>query len=74
VLFPHNIISITQEASEYATENGIIYMETSAKAGQNVKELFESIATKLPKTQSADDDTARFPILPAQDEKKNPCC
>lgn len=32
-----------EEAKEYARENGIIYMETSAKTGQNVKELFVAI-------------------------------
>jgi hypothetical protein len=70
----HTCIVHSQEASEYASSNGIIYMETSAKAGQNVKELFENIATKLPKNQASDEDSARFPILPAQEEKKSPCC
>ena len=34
-----------QEASEYARENGVLYVETSAKSGMNVKQLFESIGT-----------------------------
>ncbi len=32
-----------QEAAEYARENGVIYMETSAKSGMNVKLLFDAI-------------------------------
>jgi len=40
----------TQEAMEYSDENGLLYMETSAKASTNVNELFVAIAKKLPKT------------------------
>lgn len=35
-----------QEADEYAKENGIIHMETSAKTASNVKELFLAIGTR----------------------------
>ena len=31
------------EAKEYSKENGIIYMDTSAKSGLNVKEIFIEI-------------------------------
>jgi len=37
-----------QEAKAYADENGIFFMETSAKTNHNVKELFVAIARKLP--------------------------
>jgi len=40
----------TQEAMSYADENGLLYMETSAKTAANVNELFVAIAKKLPKT------------------------
>lgn len=33
----------TEEAQQYARENEIIYMETSAKTSQNVKSLFVEI-------------------------------
>ena len=33
------------EVINYASENGIIYLETSAKTAQNVKELFVAIGT-----------------------------
>jgi len=34
-----------QEAHTYAAENSIIYMDTSAKTGFNVKEIFVAIGT-----------------------------
>mmetsp|Transcript_35523 Transcript_35523/g.81303 ORF Transcript_35523/g.81303 Transcript_35523/m.81303 type:complete len:97 (+) Transcript_35523:513-803(+) len=39
----------TQEAESYANDNGIFFMETSAKTAANVNELFVAIARKLPK-------------------------
>lgn len=37
------------EADNYATENGLLFMETSAKTAMNVSEIFMAIANKLPK-------------------------
>merc|ERR1711981_1527196 len=37
------------EASECAKDNGLFFMETSAKTALNVEELFKAIAKKLPK-------------------------
>eukprot|EP00657_Telonema_sp_P-1_P009420 TRINITY_DN3608_c0_g2_i2.p1 TRINITY_DN3608_c0_g2~~TRINITY_DN3608_c0_g2_i2.p1 ORF type:complete len:224 (+),score=40.17 TRINITY_DN3608_c0_g2_i2:134-805(+) len=39
----------TEEAKEYAKDNGLFFMETSAKTATNVEELFKAIAKKLPK-------------------------
>ncbi|CAF0845172.1 unnamed protein product [Adineta ricciae] len=39
------------EAQAYADENGLIFMETSAKTAINVNDIFMAIAKKLPKTQ-----------------------
>ena len=52
-----------EEAQEYAQENSILHMETSAKNSNNVKQLFVEIAHKLPKTPP---EAAReaFPIIP----------
>ena len=36
-----------QEASEYAEEHGLIFMETSAKRGDNVAEVFLTIAKRV---------------------------
>jgi len=41
-------------ASNYAREQGVLYMETSAKTGQNVIDLFNDIANRLPKEKKGD--------------------
>ena len=38
-----------EEAQAYAEENGLLFMETSAKTAMNVNEVFLAIAKKLPK-------------------------
>jgi len=38
-----------QDAQKFATENGLLYSETSAKTGYNVKEAFEALVESLDK-------------------------
>merc|ERR1719384_1882195 len=38
----------TEMASQYAKENGLIFIETSAKTGCGIKELFRQIAESIP--------------------------
>ncbi len=40
-----------EEANAYAEENGLLFMETSAKNANNVNEIFLAIARKLPRDQ-----------------------
>lgn len=40
------------EAKEYAEENNLLFMETSAKTAINVVEVFTAIATRLPRGDS----------------------
>mmetsp|Transcript_18977 Transcript_18977/g.61156 ORF Transcript_18977/g.61156 Transcript_18977/m.61156 type:complete len:113 (-) Transcript_18977:902-1240(-) len=54
----------TEEAQEYAEENGILHMETSAKNATNVKDLFQEIADRLPKAPLQPEREA-FPIIPS---------
>lgn len=43
----------SEEAQAYAAENGLYFLETSAKTAANVNELFFEIARKLPKAEAA---------------------
>ena len=38
-------ICLLQDAQSYAEDNGLLFMETSAKSDQNVQELFLAIGT-----------------------------
>ena len=41
------VSAMIQEAQQYAEENGILHMETSAKNATNVKSLFQEIGAAL---------------------------
>jgi len=66
----------TEESQRYANDNGLFYMETSAKTANNVSELFMKIAKQLPKQRPREVPKA----LPIQENspKKEPggkgCC
>ncbi|GIL70479.1 hypothetical protein Vretimale_3626 [Volvox reticuliferus] len=67
-----------EEAQAYAAENGLYYLETSAKTAANVNELFEEIARKLPKPEAAPRQVQGGGIVlenqQAQDRRKGACC
>lgn len=42
-----------EEGEDKATKEGIIFIESSAKAGFNIKALFRKLATALPGMESA---------------------
>uniref|UniRef100_H2Y706 small monomeric GTPase n=1 Tax=Ciona savignyi TaxID=51511 RepID=H2Y706_CIOSA len=48
----HDVIAILQEAAAYSEENGLLFMETSAKTAMNVNDIFLAIAEKLPKNEA----------------------
>lgn len=62
-----------EEAHQYAEENDILHMETSAKTARNVKDLFVAIAKRLPKTPAQPEKDA-FPISAPTQQKSKGCC
>ncbi|KAG2483284.1 hypothetical protein HYH03_017831 [Edaphochlamys debaryana] len=67
-----------EEAQAYAAENGLYYLETSAKTAANVNELFEEIARKLPKPEAAAPRPPQGGIVLSEDTqrqaKRSTCC
>jgi len=62
------------EAKAYSDENGIMFMETSAKTNHNVTELFKAIARKLPKTVPAPRSSGIVIDPELIPEKNKTCC
>ena len=62
-----------EEANQYAEENDILHLETSAKTAVNVKDLFASIAERLPKIPTHPEREA-FPLAPPSAPKSKGCC
>lgn len=63
------------EAKEYADENNLLFMETSAKTAINVVEVFTAIATRLPKGETAGKEkTIKADEKQDNKEKKGGCC
>lgn len=64
-----------EEAIAFAEENGIIYMETSAKTAQNVKELFLAVAKKLPRNETVSESTSStLPLSQPKEGYASNCC
>jgi len=51
-----------EDARAYASEQGLLFLETSAKSNYNVTELFEAVAKKLPRSAPAAEDDSHVTI------------
>ncbi|CCI45927.1 unnamed protein product [Albugo candida] len=63
----------SEEARQYALDNDILHLETSAKTANNVQDLFVAIAKRLPKNLPQQ-ERETFPITPPITTKQRGCC
>jgi Ras-related protein Rab-5C len=66
-----------REVTEYAEENGLIFMETSAKRGDNVTEIFMSVAKQVAAKQpvnTLNKPHGSFPPTKPKQKESGGCC
>lgn len=64
----------TNEAAGWASANDVLFVETSAKTGQGVEEVFQKIARKLPRGDREDSGGRGVPVADTSTQEKKKCC
>lgn len=64
----------SEEGQTFAEDNNLIFIETSAKTGMNVGEIFMSVAQRLVRQAPTDQDGRGVKLTPQTAEKKSGCC
>ncbi|KAK4787993.1 hypothetical protein SAY86_019312 [Trapa natans] len=66
---------MAEDARAYAEENGLFFMETSAKTAVNVNKVFNEIARRLPMLQSEQSQAAMVIVdRPGEGSQSASCC
>jgi len=63
----------SDEAREFAEQDGLVFMETSAKTGINVKEIFEEMARRMPRDEH-DSEKLEVGGSGGSDKASGGCC
>merc|ERR1712043_106066 len=64
----------TDEAKEWATSHGILFVETSAKTGVGVQETFDKLWRNMPHDLETEVVSPKTDITKPSEGKKKGCC